>query len=70
MAIHGIHVCVKDTTLSQIKIENRLTHVEILLPWLLKKYLVLPVSWLTKLKVGLSIKGTTAGVQMLLSQRF
>lgn len=57
-------------TFLEIKIEKGLPHVEILQLWLLKKYLVLPVSWLGKLKVGLSVKVTTAGVQMSLSYSF
>jgi len=63
-------MCKEQCTFSQMKIEKRLPPVEILQLWLLKKCLVLPVSWLAKLKVGLSISVMTAGFQMSLSHSF
>lgn len=48
-------MCKGQCNFSQRKIEKGLPHVEILQLWLLKKYLVLPVSWLAKRKVGLFI---------------
>lgn len=65
------HPCMHkgQSTFSQIERERRL-HTEIYQLWHLKKYVVLPVSWLAKLKGGLSIKIVTAGIQVSLSYGF